>query len=288
MIPASPSTPRKQVDQYYPEGLLFPFNHVAPIKLMWLDFETTGLNSLSDEVTEVAVRFTNEQGIPPIYIYGFDAPVEQPPEVLDRADPWVKKHGEKLLENSRFHSGRINYDELDKLLSAWLLYFGSTEKNPSIHLAGNSVWYDRNFMLRNLPKTMKLLHYRQLDLSSVRLFLEGCLPEVKEQFAFAKREIHRSVEDVRDSLTQFELYRVFVRGLLARAGLLPQSSPEDIREKGWSVAVHNDYKQDGKNHTFWLFTKGIYHVKGEGETDAQALEIVRKAIAVLERQEDLN
>lgn len=55
----------------------------------------------------------------------------------------------------------------------------------------------------------------------------------------------------------------------------PRSSPDDLRKAGWSVAVHNDYRLDGVAHTFWLFTRDGVAVKGEGETDADALDAVR-------------
>jgi len=56
------------------------------------------------------------------------------------------------------------------------------------------------------------------------------------------------------------------------------SSPDDIRAEGWSVAIHNDYHLDGESYTFWLFTKGDRAVKGEGHTDAEALDAVRAAL----------
>jgi hypothetical protein len=62
---------------------------------------------------------------------------------------------------------------------------------------------------------------------------------------------------------------------------LQASVPDDIRALGWSVAVHNDYRIDGQSHTFWLFTKGGRAVKGEGRTDADALNAVRKQIGAL-------
>ena len=52
-----------------------------------------------------------------------------------------------------------------------------------------------------------------------------------------------------------------------------------IRGAGWVVAVHNDYRKDGKPHTFWLFTKDGFCVKGEAETDAGALAVVEGEIA---------
>lgn len=57
-----------------------------------------------------------------------------------------------------------------------------------------------------------------------------------------------------------------------------ESLPNDIRAKGWSVAAHNDYRLGGGAFTFWLFTKDGRAVKGEGRTDAEALNEVRAAI----------
>ena len=59
-----------------------------------------------------------------------------------------------------------------------------------------------------------------------------------------------------------------------------QSTPDDIRAKGWSVAVHNDYKQFGLDHTFWLFTKEGHCVKGEGLTDTEAPNIIRAQLGI--------
>ena len=55
---------------------------------------------------------------------------------------------------------------------------------------------------------------------------------------------------------------------------------DDIRNTGWSVAVHNDYTLNGERFTFWLFTKGDRCVKGEGETDAAALDSVREQLGM--------
>lgn len=55
-------------------------------------------------------------------------------------------------------------------------------------------------------------------------------------------------------------------------------SPDDLRALGWSVAVHNDYRLHGVSYTFWLMTKGDRCVKGEGLTDADALNAIRAAL----------
>jgi hypothetical protein len=57
-----------------------------------------------------------------------------------------------------------------------------------------------------------------------------------------------------------------------------RGSADDIRALGWSVAVHNDYRLHGCPYTFWLFTKGTSSVKGEGLTDADALDKIRSQL----------
>lgn len=59
--------------------------------------------------------------------------------------------------------------------------------------------------------------------------------------------------------------------------------PDDLRATGWAVAVHNDYRQNGVMHTFWLFTRDGVAIRGEGCSDAEALDRVRAAI----REHDL-
>lgn len=60
---------------------------------------------------------------------------------------------------------------------------------------------------------------------------------------------------------------------------LREALPDDLRKQGWTVAVHNDYRQDGISHTFWLFTNGDRAIRGEGKSDAEALNNIRDALA---------
>lgn len=57
----------------------------------------------------------------------------------------------------------------------------------------------------------------------------------------------------------------------------------DLRDRGWAVAVHNDYRQNESFHTFWLFTKWVYAAKGEGLTDAMALERVQERTQTIDK-----
>ena len=74
-----------------------------------------------------------------------------------------------------------------------------------------------------------------------------------------------------------------LRAELAEAKARDESLPDDLREKGWMVAVHNDYRINGERKTFWLLTydDGQY-VKGEGATDAEALNEIRAFLGAKE------
>jgi hypothetical protein len=78
-----------------------------------------------------------------------------------------------------------------------------------------------------------------------------------------------------------QMVHEIVQGALDHFRPSPESRsvPDDIRAAGWSVAVHNDYRLNGETHTFWLFTKGSRALKGEGGTDAEALNEVRAQLS---------
>ena len=76
-----------------------------------------------------------------------------------------------------------------------------------------------------------------------------------------------------------EAIQDMVTEVIAMVPTRSSASPDDIRAAGWSVAVHNDYRQNGLDYTFWLFTnRSGRFVKGEGRTDTEALDTVRKEI----------
>lgn len=73
--------------------------------------------------------------------------------------------------------------------------------------------------------------------------------------------------------------QAYANGVARGRAEVQENSPDDIRALGWAVAIHNDYRQFGMPCTFWLFTKGDRAVKGEGASDAEALNKVRAVLA---------
>lgn len=120
------------------------------------------------------------------------------------------------------------------------------------------------------------------SLLSYTIIVQG-LP-AKMTNAEALRENVEKWRSARDEVTDEEIstLKSFIderNAAIARAEVAEEASPDDIREMGWAVAVHNDYRMNGRPYTFWLFTKNNRAVKGEGSTDVEALRQIRTALA---------
>lgn len=184
---------------------------------MWLDFETTGLNTDTAHLLEMAVGFTiTEQDEGGKYLNILEETsfvIHQSQEMLDRADAWVKENHKKLIEISVSGECVIHdYAQLDEYLASRMRHYGSTEKKPSLLLAGNSVWFDRAFLRRFCPLAYALLHYRQIDVSSIQTFYEKSLNEAAvEAVNFPKRRAHRALADLRESISQYHHYQRYAQ-----------------------------------------------------------------------------
>jgi hypothetical protein len=100
--------------------------------------------------------------------------------------------------------------------------------------------------------------------------------------ALSQRLVAR-IEELKAQVAKLTLERDRARDFAAIVATTTiASSPDDLREKHWRVAIHNDYFLDGEPHTFWLFTRGANSVKGEARTDAEALALVREQIERME------
>lgn len=123
--------------------------------------------------------------------------------------------------------------------------------------------------------------------------LEAELADYKHQYSAVTNladELRNNLEKAEAELSR--LRKMVARGEAGNAGAnqklraqnarLRETLPNDLREEGWAVAIHNDYWLAGERKTFWLVThRNGRWLKGEGATDAEALNEIRKAKAAL-------
>ena len=167
--------------------------------LVWIDMEMTGLDVERHHVLEVAALVTD--GELHELDGGLDLVVHQPESVLAGMDEWcVKQHGASGL-TAASRASRTSVEEAADLLLAYLRRHTAEGRSP---LCGNSVGHDRRFLDRWMPAVSAWLHYRVVDVSSVKELALRWYPQLDH---FPKGERHRARDDIRESLTELRYYR---------------------------------------------------------------------------------
>lgn len=171
--------------------------------LIWLDLEMTGLDPFRDQILEIATIITD--GELRILAEGPVIAVHQPEGVLGGLDEWNRQHhgGSGLLDRVRASSHGLGDAESNTL--AFLSRYVGAGKSP---LCGNSICQDRRFLARLMPRLEGYFHYRNLDVSTVKILAQRWAPEVAE--AFKKDGTHQALEDIRESIAELRHYREYL------------------------------------------------------------------------------
>ncbi|RHW27771.1 oligoribonuclease [Nocardioides immobilis] len=175
-------------------------------RLVWIDCEMTGLDLGADALIEVAALVTdfdlNVLGD------GIDIVVKPPAEALDQMIDFVRTMHETsgLLDEL---AGGVTLAEAEEQVMAYLAQHCPPESRPP--LAGNSVATDRAFLARDMPALDAFLHYRIVDVSSIKELSRRWYPRAYFG-APTKRGNHRALADIQESIEELRYYRdtVFV------------------------------------------------------------------------------
>jgi oligoribonuclease len=168
--------------------------------LIWIDLEMTGLDTQNDTIIEIATIVTdenlNELAEGPVLA------IHQPASVLQAMDDWnTRQHTESgLIARASESDVDARQAELATLefLARWV------EKGAS-PMCGNSICQDRRFLAREMPELEGFFHYRNLDVSSLKIVAALWAPEVAA--GFKKASSHRALADIRDSIAELAWYR---------------------------------------------------------------------------------
>lgn len=164
-------------------------------RFVFLDFETTGLDERTCAPIELAVVVTDEQ----LVEMGSCESLIQPWDGFVWEASALEMHGRSGLVNDVIRHG-VPLGDVIAWLSERLAEF--REPDTTLHLAGNSVHFDRRFLRRYFPDVERLLHHRHLDVSSVRMLAEaaGRPPLDGEKPHRAMADVRRSLADARHLL----------------------------------------------------------------------------------------
>jgi oligoribonuclease len=172
--------------------------HAAPTKLLWVDLEMTGLDSQQDVILEVAAEITDFEFKT---LANYEAMVKQPRKtVVERMqkNSWWQDYPANRDEFvAKLDDGKPSRQVERELIALIEQHFGD---EPAV-LAGNSIHNDRKFIARWWPALDLKLHYRMLDVSAWKVFMQG-----RYGVNFEKREVHRAFDDIQASIAELQHY----------------------------------------------------------------------------------
>lgn len=189
-------------------------SRVSGVPLVWVDCEMTGLDLSVDALVEVACVVTDAQLQP--FDEGVSVVIRPPEQALQQMSDFVRTmHAQSGLLPLIEHGTGLA-DAADLLLDYVRRHVPEPRKAP---LAGSSVYVDRGFLARDMPRFDEHLHYRLVDVSSLKELVRRWYPKVYFS-APEKTGNHRALGDVLDSISELRYYRatVFNGGSAAGAG----------------------------------------------------------------------
>ncbi len=169
--------------------------------LVWIDLEMSGLDPSRERILEVAVLLTDKNLN--LIAEGPELILHQSDAVLDAMDAWnTKHHGESGLTEAVRNSGCSESDAEMQVLD-FLKKHCNAGQSP---LAGNSIHQDRQFLARYMPQLEAFMHYRNIDVSSIKELVKRWLPQVYTN-APQKQNHHRAMQDIHESIEELRYYR---------------------------------------------------------------------------------
>ena len=168
--------------------------------LIWIDCEMTGLSLDIDALVEIAVLVTDADLN--VLGDGVDVVISTSAEKLEGMRDEVRNmHTESgLLE--KIPNG-VSLSQAEEMVIKYLQAHTFSGKSP---LAGNSVGMDRNFIARDMPRLNEYLHYRTIDVSSIKELARRWYPKIYFN-APKKTGNHRALGDIKDSIEELRYYR---------------------------------------------------------------------------------
>jgi oligoribonuclease len=177
-----------------------PTNNDRGGNLIWIDLEMTGLDTAADTIIEIATivtdRHLNELAVGPMFAIG------QPKTVMDSMDEWnVRQHGESGLTD-RVIKSDVTLRKAELATLEFLSHWVDAGVSP---ICGNSICQDRRFLAREMPELERYFHYRNLDVSTLKILAQHWAPDIAS--GFRKESSHRALSDIRDSIEELIWYR---------------------------------------------------------------------------------
>ena len=171
-------------------------------RLVWMDLEMTGLDPDKERIIELAVLITT--GDLELVAEGPDLVIHQSDELLAAMDDWNTRHHTASGLVAKVKASTVTEAEAEAQVIAFIDQHLPAKERPP--LAGNSIHQDRRFIHRYMPRLDARLHYRMIDVSTIKELGRRWHPEVYEKRP-AKNDTHRALDDIRESIAELRFYK---------------------------------------------------------------------------------
>lgn len=169
--------------------------------LVWVDCEMTGLDIDRDTLLEMAVIVTDGQL--EIVAKGPNIVIHQPDSVLESMGDWCTQHHAQSGLTQAVKDSSISLKECERQMLEFIKTYVPEGKCP---LAGNSIGQDQRFLVKYMPDFMGHLHYRVVDVSTIKELAKRWYPDVAQK-APKKKVTHRALDDIVESIEELRFYR---------------------------------------------------------------------------------
>ncbi len=167
--------------------------------LVWMDLEMTGLDPEVDTIIEMATIITD--GKLNIIAEGPNLVIHHPDSVMDKMNDWCKKyHGNSGL-TGRVKASKITLAQAEQQTLDFIRKHVGEKQSP---LCGNSIHQDRRFLVKHMPRLEAWLHYRNVDVSTVKELAKRWYPELEP---WKKQGAHLALDDILESIAELKHYR---------------------------------------------------------------------------------
>jgi len=169
------------------------------LNLVWMDLEMTGLEPETDTILEIATIITDSELN--TVAEGPALAIHQPDAVLDAMDHWCRKHHGKSGLTRRVRVSTVSMADAERQTLDFIRLHTPERTSP---LCGNSIHQDRRFLVRYMPQLEAWMHYRNIDVSTVKELARRWYPDMEPP---AKRGMHLAMDDIRESIAELHYYR---------------------------------------------------------------------------------
>ncbi len=171
-------------------------------EMVWIDLEMTGLDLERESIIEIATIITDAELN--IIAEGPNLAIKVSEELLDNMDEWNSTHHTSSGLVERIHSEGVSLGEAIRQTCEFL---SENIELGAAPLCGNSVHNDRAFLAKEMPEVLDMLHYRIVDVSTIKELVNRWYPELPR---YNKKEAHRALDDIIESIEELRHYRKYV------------------------------------------------------------------------------